>query len=275
VTIGNAEFQFVRELVMRETAIVLEPGREYLVESRLTTLARREGFQGLEHLLAKARAERDSRLLRLMVEAMTTNETSFFRDAAYFEAMKRSVLPALIERRRSEQKLSIWCAAASSGQEPYSIAMLLKELAPALGTIRPSLIATDYCQSMLKRCQDGAYSQLEVNRGLPSKLLLAHFERHGTEFRVKDELRKSIDFRQLNLAAPGWPTLPPMDVVFLRNVLIYFNQQTKKDILAKVKRILRSDGVLVLGSTETTINVDTTFERFEVDKAVFYRLRET
>lgn len=258
---------------MREASIVLEPGREYLVESRLMSLARTENLPSLEALIDKARATRDSRILRAVVESMTTNETSFFRDPGFFTALKDHVLPELIKKRAVEKKLTIWCAASSSGQEPFSVAILLKELAPALSGFRVTFLATDYCEKMIDRCKKGVFSQLEVNRGLPTKLLLNWFERTGADFRVKDELRNTIEFKTLNLAAPAWPNLPPLDLVLIRNVLIYFSLETKREILSRIRRVMRSDGILGLGSTETTFNVDPSFERYEAGSAIFHRIR--
>ncbi len=274
MAIQASDFQYVRDLVQRETSIVLEAGREYLVESRLLTLARQENAAGIEQLMSAARSNRDPRLTRRIVEAMTTNETSFFRDPNFFEGLKTVVLPDLIAKRKAEKKLTIWCAACSSGQEPYSIAMMLKELSPKMPDFRIEIIATDFCEKMVEKSRSGLYSQLEVNRGLPTKLLLQWFERSGADFRVKEEVRRMIEFRQLNLAASTWPNLPPLDLVFLRNVLIYFNLETKRGILQRARRLMRSDATLVLGSTETTFNVDPTFDRYEAARAIFYRLRE-
>lgn len=258
---------------MREASIVLESGREYLVESRLMSLARSEAMPSLEALVDKARSGRDSRLLRSVVEAMTTNETSFFRDPNFFAALKDFVLPDLIKKRASEKKLSIWCAASSSGQEPYSLAILLKELVGQMPGYRVSILATDYCEKMIERCKKGVFSQLEVNRGLPTKLLLTCFERCGAEFRIKDDLRSLVEFKTLNLALPSWPAMPPFDLVLIRNVLIYFSVETKREIFSRIRRVMRSDGTLGLGSTETTFNIDPTLERFEAGSAVFHRIR--
>lgn len=273
--IQAAHFQLVRELVAKETSIVLEPDRAYLVESRLSVLARHEGMQTLEQLFEKLQQTRDPKLTRRVIEAMTTNETSFFRDAAYFDAFKQTILPDLINKRKAEKKVTIWCAATSSGQEPYSLAMILSEFQQRNPGYQFRIVGTDYCESMVERSKSGIYSQLEINRGLPAQLLVNNFTRQGTVFVVKDELKRFVEFRQMNLAAPTWSIGGPVDMVFLRNVLIYFNTQTKKEILNRVKRLLRSDGFLVLGSTESLINVTNEFERFEVGRAAFYRIRAT
>lgn len=272
MTLASRDFQFVRDLVLKEAAIVIEPGREYLVESRLAALARTEGVASLEELLVRARAQRDDALQKRVVEAMTINETSFLRDPAFFEALRTQVLPDLAEKRKQERKLSIWCGAASSGQEPYSVAMTVNAV-PKLAGYRTSILATDYCESMLARIDRGAYSALEVNRGLPAPLLQKHFDRASAGYVVKPHLRVGIEVRQMNLAG-SWPALPPMDLVLLRNVLIYFGVEKKREILSRVRRLLRSDGYLALGSAETTINLDGSFERVEVNRAVLYRLRE-
>lgn len=268
--IATADFDYVREMVQREAAIVIEPGREYLVESRLAGVARSAGMASLDELLAALRRNQTTDLRRRVIEAMTTNETSFFRDAAYYEALRDRVIPELLAARATSKTLTIWSAAASTGQEVYSTAMLLRELGPKLAGFTIRLIASDYCASMLERCRNGIYSQLEVNRGLPAALLARYFERAGTNWQVRAELRQMVQFEQVNLAQ-AWRGLPIFDLVFLRNVLIYFSVDTKKDILARVRQQLRPDGYLILGGAETTINIDPSYQRTEFGKAVLYK----
>ena len=267
-----AEFDFIRGLIEAHSAIVLEPGKEYLVESRLIPLSKREGYPGLTEMFADLKLNRKAGLRDKVVEAMTTNETSFFRDLHPFEAMKKHVLPELMQSRASERRLRIWSAASSSGQEIYSLVMLMRESFPALSTWKLELLATDLSTEMVARCQQGLFSQLEVNRGLPAPYLIKYFVKDGIHWQIKPELKQSIEFRQMNLAEE-WKSIAPMDVVFLRNVLIYFSGETKKQILGRLRRVLRPDGSLFLGAAETTLNLDDEFERVPIDKTSCYRLR--
>src|SRR5262249_15624600 len=179
----------------------------------------------------------------------------------------------LIRRRAGERALTIWCAASSTGQEPYSLAMLLREHFPELRTWNVFLLATDLSREVLARARDGKYNQIEVNRGLPAPLLVKYFQQHGRQWQLKEEIRKLVDFRELNLSQP-WPVLPRMDLVLNRNVMIYFDVATKKSILGRIARLLRPDGYLLLGGSETTFNIDDSFRRVEALKAGFYQLAE-
>jgi chemotaxis protein methyltransferase CheR len=271
MTISDAEFQYVRDLVYKAAAIVLEDGKAYLVESRLQPVARRLGFASLNEMIAKMRLQSLNGIQWNIVEAMTTNETYFFRDIHPFEMLRKSVLPELIKRRSAQRQLNLWCAAASSGQEPYTIAMILREYFPELLTWKINFLATDVSKEMLARCQEGCYSQLEVNRGLPAPLLVRYFQKIGMEWQIKEEMRRMIDFRQLNLAQ-SWPALPAMDIVLMRNVLIYFDLQTKRAIMARLSNLLKPDGYLLLGGAETTLNIDDSYKRVQVEKGTFYQL---
>ena len=262
----------IRTLVRRCSGIVLEEEKAYLVETRLSALARREGFASVDDLLAKLHAHGSPGLQARVVEAMTTNETSFFRDLKPFDALRQVVLPELLHRRARPRELCIWCGAASSGQEPYSLAMLLDDHFPTLAGWKVRILATDLSLAMLERARQGLYSQVEVNRGLSAQQLGKHFERQGLEWRLKDHIRRLVEFRQLNLIE-RWPVLPAPDIVILRNVLIYFDVETKKTILGKVRQLLRPDGYLFLGGAETTMNLDDAFERIPLDRAGCYRLR--
>jgi chemotaxis protein methyltransferase CheR len=268
--ISTTEFNFIRNLVRERSAIVLEPGKEYLVESRLASVARGEGYACLEHFLAELRSKPTQRMHRQVVEAMTTNETSFFRDVHPFDALRQAVVPELLQRRAAERRLTIWCAACSSGQEPYSIAMTLRDHCPGLAGWTVRIVATDLSAEMLERGRRGRYGQVEMNRGLPAPMLVKHFKKDGLEWEISDELRRMVEFRELNLAE-SWPALPAPDVVFLRNVLIYFDVETKRSILSRVRRLMRPDGYLFLGGAETTMNLDDAFQRVQVGKAVCYR----
>jgi chemotaxis protein methyltransferase CheR len=273
MTLSTAEFNYVRRLVLEQSAIVLEEDKGYLVESRLLPLARREGFPSLSRFVEKLQSEHFNGLHRQVVEAMTTNETSFFRDFHPFEAMRKSVLPDLIAKRAPTHELAIWCAACSAGQEPYSLAMLLREHFPSLAAWKVRITATDLSTEILARAREGRYSQLEVNRGLPAPLLVKYFQKQGCDWYLRDDLRRMVEYQVLNLAGP-WPPLFPADIVMLRNVLIYFGTDTKKEILGKVRKVLKPDGYLFLGGAETTFNLDDAFERVQFERATYYRVRE-
>jgi chemotaxis protein methyltransferase CheR len=265
-----ADFDYVRNYVRSQAAIVIEPGKEYLVESRLTTLARKENIASIDLLVDQLRSRPGSPLHRRVVDAMTTNETSFFRDLNPFEALKKHILPELIEKRRSERQLNFWCGAASTGQESFSVLMTIAEHFPEILQWNFNFIATDLSLGVLAQAQSGLYTQLEVNRGLPAPLLVKYFKRNGNEWEFDPVLRKKVIFKELNLMS-AWPFMPAMDVVFLRNVLIYFDLETKRTILGKVRKVLRPNGYLFLGGAETTMNIDDAFERVAFDKAICYR----
>lgn len=273
-TLSQNDFNYIRDLVRRRSAIVLETDKAYLIETRLTPLVRQTGFASLQELIASLRVDPGDRLQCQVVEAMTTHETSFFRDGHPFEALKTAVLPDLIARRPPGQNLTVWCAACSSGQEPFSVAMLARDHFPQLLRGRLRILATDLSETVLQRARAGVYSQIEINRGLPAALLARYFDKQGLQWRLKSEIRRMVDFQRSNLIEE-WPNFPALDVVFLRNVLIYFGVETKKAILAKVRRSLKPDGYLFLGSSETTLNLDPAFEPISLGKTVCYQLRQT
>jgi len=267
----EADFQYIRDFVYQKAAIVLEEGKDYLVESRLQPIVRSEGFESLSEMVSQMRARPVNGLHWKVVEAMTINETYFFRDVHPFEILRETVLPELIKGRAAQREINIWCAAASSGQEPYTIMMTLREYFPALSNWRINFIASDISKEMLDRCREGCYSQLEVNRGLPAPLLVKYFRKIGTQWRIHDSLREAIDFRQINLAE-AWPPMPPMDIIFMRNVLIYFDVQTKRNIMARLRKLLKPDGCLFLGGAETTLNIDDSFKRAQVRNSAYYHV---
>ncbi|HEY4259515.1 MAG TPA: protein-glutamate O-methyltransferase CheR [Schlesneria sp.] len=266
------DFNFVREMVRSRSAIVLEDEKNYLVESRLQPLARREGFVGIAELVTKLRSNGFSPLHGKVVEAMTTNETSFYRDVQPFEALRKVILPELIAKRTATRQLRIWCAASSTGQEPYSLAMLLKEHFMELASWDVKILATDLSTQVLEKARSGCFNQIEINRGLPAPLLLKYFDRQGPTWQIKESIRQMIEFRPLNLIE-SWPAMSTMDIVLIRNVLIYFDVQTKKTILGKIRKLMRPDGVLFLGGAESTVNLDDAFGRSEVERTSVYRLR--
>jgi chemotaxis protein methyltransferase CheR len=265
------DFQAVRKLLMEQSAIVLEPGKEYLVETRLAPLARELNLSSIGELISQLRCETGNGLQRRVVEAMVTTESSFFRDHQPFEDLRKVVLPDLIKRRRDRRQLSIWCAASSTGQEPYSLALLLREHFPELAGWRVSLLATDLSRQVLERARQGRYNQIEVNRGLPAALLVKHFEQRGTHWQLKPAIRSMVDFQEINLVK-AWPPLPRMDLVLIRNVMIYFDVSSKKAILARLTRVLEPDGYLLLGGAETTFNLDDSYGRVAPLKSGFYQL---
>jgi len=262
----------VRDLVLSRSGIVLDVGKEYLIDARLGALAKSNGLPSISALLAKLRQPDGKKIERDIVDAMTTNETSFFRDINPFEAVKKVVLPDLLAQRASERRLSIWCAASSTGQEPYSLVMTMREAFPQLANWHFTFIASDLSRDVLQRAKAGRYSQLEINRGLPASLLVKYFKKVGLEWEINSDLRNMIDFREINLLEP-WPTMPVLDLVFIRNVLIYFNNETKKKILGRIRGLMQPAGYLFLGGAETTLNIDDNFERMQADKSGCYRLR--
>jgi chemotaxis protein methyltransferase CheR len=271
VTISAGTFAFVADLVKQQAAIVLGSGKEYLVESRLMPLAREAGLTDVSALVARLQMRPDDRLRRQIVEAMTTNETSFFRDRDPFNALSQIILPELCKARASSHRLAIWSAACSSGQEPYSIAMSVLDHPLITSDWQVDILATDINEEILERAQRAKYSQLEVNRGLPVTMLVRHFERAETDWRVVAPVRNMVRFKQLNISESF--DLPQMDVVFLRNVLIYFDSATKSQVLQRVRRILKPDGYLFLGGAETTLGLDDGFDRVSAGSCTVYRHR--
>ena len=267
--LSDADLDFIRDLVRRRTAIVLDPGKRYLVENRLAPLVRGGRFPSIAALVGALRRP-SSGLSDQVVDALTTNETSFFRDGRPFDALRDHLLPALVAARAGTRALTIWSAACSSGQEPYSVAMLLLEHFPQLRHWNVRIIASDISPTMLGQAASGTYSPLEVGRGLPPPLLAKYFTRQGRGFEISSLVRGMIEFRSVNLAEP-WPFIPVIDVLLLRNVLIYFDQVTKQQTLAQVRQVLRPDGYLILGGTETTLGVDAAFRREQVGAGVVYR----
>ena len=269
--LSPADVDYVREVVREASAIVLDLSKTYLVESRLAPIARQVGASDLGDLVARLRKDHTGKLRDMVVDAMTTNETSFYRDPTLWAAMEQTIIPQLIEARRAQRSLTFWSAASSSGQEAYSLAMLLRDRFPQLTTgwnIR--IIATDLSADMLGRAASGRYTQLEVNRGLPASRLVRYFDRDGSYWRLKEDIRSLVEFRALNLVKP-WPFVPHTDVLFMRNVLIYFDLQTKQEILARCRSVLKPDGHLVLGTSETTMNIDPSYTRLVSGTATTYR----
>ncbi len=263
-------FDYVRELVRRNSAIVLDESKDYLIEARLAPLAWEAGFSSVERLILELRSQNPGKWHSKVVEALTTIETSLFRDLHPFQRLAKEVLPELMAANRHERRLRIWSAACSTGQEPYTIAMTLLDEHPELATWDVQIIATDLNQLVLERARVGIYKQLEVNRGLPAKHLVKYFRRNGTDWKVSEEIRRMCEFSSLNLVGP-WPSMPSMDVVFLRNVLIYFDVPTKQKVLSRVAQAMKPSGYLFLGSAETTVNLHAGFERAGEGAGGYYR----
>ncbi|GAB3241528.1 CheR family methyltransferase [Kineosporia babensis] len=267
MSIADADFTYVATLVRKISSIDLHPGKEYLVESRLTPVARRFGDRDVGALVYRLRRN-DRAATEAVIDAMTTNETSWFRDQEPFDAFSKIMLPEL--KRIGGSSLNIWSAASSSGQEAYSLAMLMLDWLPMHPGKTVKIHGTDISPTMVARATAGRYSQMEINRGMPVKYLLRYFTQAGRDWVIKPEVRALTSFRQGNLAEPP-AGLPPMDIVFLRNVLIYFDQPTKRQVLGHVRRVLRPGGFLVLGGAESTLSLDDSFERVEAGKVMIFR----
>ncbi len=272
MTLSRESFEFVRAVLRRRSAHCLEDDKAYLVETRLLPVARRHGLASVEDLIARLRIRSSEQLLGELVEAMAITETSFFRDGHPFEGLREAVLPELLRRRAGERRLAIWSAACASGQEPYSVALLLRHHFPGLDGWDIRLIASDLSAAMLERVRRGRYSEMEVSRGLPPELVQAHFEKVEGGWQIRDELRRLVESRPINLMG-AWPELPALDLVLLRNVMIYFDIPTRQQILGRVRRLLHPGGYLVLGGAETTHGLDEGFVPVSFGKATFFRLR--
>lgn len=269
-SIEGPDFDFIRNLVSDRTSISLDASKVYLVNARLLPIARETGHDSVLALIKHLRTAPFGRLHTRAVEAIVTTETSFFRDFYPFEAIRNVLIPEIIDHRRGVgRNLTIWSAGCSSGQEPYSIAMLVRESFPELSTWDFRIYASDVSQGMLDRCKTGTYSQNEVNRGLPAKMLVRFFRQQGHLWRINDDIRSMVTFFQHNLARDA-AALPPVDILMMRNVLIYFDVDTKRRVLRRMRRQLRRGGHLTLGTAETTLNLDEGFQRRRLGQAVVY-----
>jgi chemotaxis protein methyltransferase CheR len=269
VSLSRSDYEFVQQLLVERAAIVINEGQEYLVRSRLEPVAKQAGLGHLSALIDALRREPYGALHWQVIEAMTTNETSFFRDGHPFETFRQAVLPEIMARKARDKSLRIWSAACSTGQEPYSLAMSMMEVSGLAGW-KISIVATDLSRAMLAKAQQGRYSALDVGRGLPARMLTQHFERVDNGFQVKQQLRAMIEWKQLNLSE-DWPVSAAFDIVFMRNVLIYFQRATGKRILHKVRKALHPRGYLFLGTTENTFGVSADFVTETHGKTMLYR----
>jgi chemotaxis protein methyltransferase CheR len=253
------DYEFLRKCLKERSGLVLSADKQYLVESRLLPVARKAGVTTLGELVGKLRGAHDPVLMTSVVEAMTTNETFFFRDKVPFEHFRATVMPALLKARRAARTIRIWCAATSTGQEPYSLAMCVKAMERDILGWRVEILATDISGEVLEKARAGIYSQFEVQRGLPIQLLVKHFTRSGEFWQIAPELRAMVRYRQLNLLT-DFSELGTFDIVFCRNVLIYFDAVTKADVLDRIARVTASDGYLVLGAAETVVGLTDRFK---------------
>ncbi|WP_019903127.1 protein-glutamate O-methyltransferase CheR [Methylobacterium sp. 77] len=250
----DIEFDFLRGYLKTRSGLALSAEKRYLIESRLTPVCRRFNLATLHDLVNALKASRDLSLERSVVEAMTTNETFFFRDRVPFDLFRDVLLPEALSRRAAQRRLRIWCAASSTGQEPYSLAMLIQDAAPRLAGWQVDIVATDLSTEVLEKAKAGLYSHFEVQRGLPVQSLLKHFEQVGEQWRISASLRQMVDFRPLNLLNP-FDSLGAFDIIYCRNVLIYFDAPTKGDVLGRLSSSLAPDGAVLLGAAETVIGL--------------------
>ena len=255
-----ADYEYLRKLLKERSGLDLSADKQYLVESRLVPLARKAGLPGIPELVAKMKSGAEP-LIAEVVEAMTTNETFFFRDKVPFDHLKGTVLPALAQARAARRSLRIWCAAASTGQEPYSIAMCLKEVGPLLQGWRTEIVATDLSTAVLEKAKAGVFSQFEVQRGLPIQLLVKHFTQTGELWQLNADIRSMVQYRPLNLLQ-DFGHLGMFDIIFCRNVLIYFDQGTKAVIFERMSKGLEADGTLLLGAAESVVGITNAFKPF-------------
>ncbi|HRK70970.1 MAG TPA: protein-glutamate O-methyltransferase [Micropepsaceae bacterium] len=254
-----AEFQVIAQLVKQRSGLALTEDKMYLVESRLMPVAQRHGLGDLARLVQRVRTPGADAVIADVVEAMTTNETFFFRDKTPFDHFEKVILPSLIPARAAQKSLRIWCAAASTGQEPYSLAMIIKEKFPQLKDWKIDIIGTDISKEVLAKARAGNYTQFEVQRGLPIQLLIKYFKQEGQNWNISDDIKKMVQYRSFNLL-DGFLSLGNFDVVFCRNVLIYFDRDTKADVLKRIAERLSGDGFLLLGAAETVIGVSDRFQ---------------
>lgn len=253
-----ADYEFLRQFLKERSGLVLSNDKQYLIDSRLMPVARDAGLSSISELVAKLKTPLGRSVGEKVVEAMTTNESFFFRDKTPFENFEKVMLPNLMEARRNQRSIRIWCAAASTGQEPYSVAMILKDMGLKASAFRFEIIGTDISREVLDRAKAGTYSQFEVQRGLPIQMLLDYFKQDGDTWTISSAIRQMVQLRQLNLF-DSFTSLGKFDVVFIRNVLIYFEQQAKVEILERVAKQMYPDGYMVLGAAETVVGLTDAF----------------
>jgi chemotaxis protein methyltransferase CheR len=267
--VATPQFEFLCGLLRRRTGVCIDESKQYLVVARLMPIVKQRRIPSIETLIDRVRQGGDASLEKDVLCAMMTHETSFFRDRSPFESL-RGIVASLVERRSAERQLTIWSAACSTGQEPYSIAILLREhFRDILDAWRVRIIATDFSEPVLDRARDGVYSELETARGLSPPLLKKYFRPLQGKWSIAQECRQLVEFRSLNLNGT-WPLLPLCDVVFLRNVMLYFDVPTRAALVRRVRRVLRPDGVLFLGGAETMIGIDDGWDRVTAGGSSYY-----
>jgi chemotaxis protein methyltransferase CheR len=268
------DFDLLSRMLHERSGLVLTPDKSYLLESRLMPVARSCGAKGLDELVAMLRKKPDAALTRAITEAMTTNETLFFRDVKPFEQFRRAVLPGLIKQRRDSKTIRIWCAASSSGQEPYSLAMVLREEQAMLHGWKVQILGTDLNTELVSRARAGLYSQFEVQRGLPIQMLVKYFTQIEDKWQIAQAIRDLVEFREFNLLHDP-RVLGQFDVVFCRNVLIYFDQASKTQILDRLAHLMPADGILYLGGAETVFGVTERFEPVPHERGIYRPVAKT
>ncbi len=262
------DFDMFSTLLKQRSGLVLTRDKAYLLESRLMPVARKWSMKGLEELADSVRTRRDEALLRDITEAMTTNESSFFRDQKPFDQFRDVVLPTLMQARATKRSLRIWSAACSSGQEAYSLSMMLQELGPKVAGWRFEIVGTDISSEMVDRAKAGVYTQFEVQRGLPIQYLVKYFKQQGDKWQLGDQVRSTVQFREFNLLGDLGP-LGQFDVVFCRNVLIYFDQPTKAKVLEAISKQMPPDGILYLGGAETVLGITERFKPMDNQRGLY------
>jgi chemotaxis protein methyltransferase CheR len=261
------DYEYLRKLLRDHSGLDLSADKQYLIESRLLPLARKAGLPGISELVQKMKGGSTS-IVSQVVEAMTTNETFFFRDKVPFDHFRESIMPEILQARASRKSIRIWCAAGSTGQEPYSLAMCLKEMSAATAGWRIEILATDLSQEVLEKSKAGIYSQFEVQRGLPIQLLVKYFKQTGEVWQINSDIRAMVQHRQLNLLH-DFSQLGVFDIIFCRNVLIYFDQDTKINIFNRLAKTIEPDGFLVLGAAETVVGLTDAFKPYPERRGLY------
>jgi len=261
------DYEYLRKLLKEQSGLDLSADKQYLIESRLLPLSRKAGLPGIGELVQKMRGGAAA-IIAQVVEAMTTNETFFFRDKVPFDHFRDSIMPEILKARAGRKSIRIWCAAGSTGQEPYSLAMCLKEMSAALTGWRVEIVATDLSQEVLEKSKAGIYSQFEVQRGLPIQMLVKFFTQTGELWQLNADIRSMVQHRQLNLLQ-DFSHLGTFDLIFCRNVLIYFDQDTKVGIFDRLARMLESDGVLALGAAESVVGISDAFKPYPERRGLY------
>lgn len=264
------DYEYIRKLLKERSGLVLAADKQYLIESRLMPVARKAGCASISALVQRLSSSRSEALMTQVTEAMMINESFFFRDKIPFDLFRDTIMPALLQARAASRRIRIWCAAASTGQEPYSLAMLVKGMREKLTGWRIDIVATDISGDVLERARAGIYSQFEIQRGLPIQMLMQHFEQLGEQWRVAEDIRKMVQFRQLNLL-DNFSQLGTFDVVYCRNVLIYFDQPTKINVLDRLARQLAPDGFMLMGAAETVVGLSDSFRPAPEKRGLYER----